>query len=217
MSWVSKGLKKLGGAVTKAASFVPGPIGLIGSAANAAINKKPIVSSVAGDLGRNSKIAATLLPLALTGGAAGASGVAGAVSAATGGIPKINPLQVRDMTPSVESLVSGVSSPSATMGSSSSGKSGSMFGLNLSDLLQLGSGALSAYGGYQAGKKQDKAMARQQQLSDQAMQFAMGQYNERAPYRKLGADLALNQTPEDVSGLFQTSNPFANRYRKLGA
>lgn len=67
---IGKGLKKVGKAATKVASFVPGPVGLAASAGNAALEGKPVLKSVAGDLGRNSKVAGTLLPLALSGGAA---------------------------------------------------------------------------------------------------------------------------------------------------
>mgnify|MGYP000090073079 FL=1 len=91
---IGKGLKKVGGAVTKVASFVPGPVGLLGSTANAAIEHKPIVSSVIGDQVRNSKVGAALLPLAMSGGAAapllggaaGAAGAAGTAGAAGGAL-----------------------------------------------------------------------------------------------------------------------------------
>lgn len=76
MSWLSKGLKAIGGGVSKVASFAGGPLGLTASVTNAAINKKPIGQAVLGDMTRNSKIGAQLLPLALTGGASGALGAA---------------------------------------------------------------------------------------------------------------------------------------------
>ena len=127
---IGKALKKLGGAVTKVASFVPGPIGLIGSAGNAAINKKPIVSSVVGDQVRNSKAAAALLPLALTGGAAGALG-AGALGGAASG--------------------------AAGAAGAAGGAGGFLGGLGgLSGVVDLGLGGLSAYQGYKAQQKADK-------------------------------------------------------------
>lgn len=64
--------------LTKVASFVPGLGGMAASAGNAALNNKPILKSVGGDLTRNSKAAAAILPLAMSGGAAaGAAGAGG--------------------------------------------------------------------------------------------------------------------------------------------
>jgi len=89
MSWL-KGLKKVGGGLAKLASFAPGPVGLAGSALSAGLNGRPVLKSVGSDLTRNSKGAAALLPLAMTGGAAGglmagAGGAAGAAGGAAAG------------------------------------------------------------------------------------------------------------------------------------
>lgn len=72
---LGKGIKNVGKGLTKVASFSPVG-GIFSSAANAALEGKDIGKSVIGDLGRNAKIGATLLPIAMSGGAA--AGVAGA-------------------------------------------------------------------------------------------------------------------------------------------
>jgi hypothetical protein len=145
---ISKGLKKVGGAVTKVASFVPGPIGLAGSAANAAINHKPIASSVGGDLMRNAKGAAALLPIAASGGAA-----AGALGGAGGGLS-----------------LSSLGSLGSLGGAGGALKTVGQFALNNPDLIL---GGLSAAEGMDAARKEDryrgKALAAaEQQYADAA-------------------------------------------------
>lgn len=76
--------KKLGKGLTKVASFTPGIGGIVASGANAALEGRPIGKSIIGNMGRNSNIAAQLLPLAMSGGAAGAGG-GGFLSSLSGG------------------------------------------------------------------------------------------------------------------------------------
>lgn len=80
---IGKALKGLGKGLTKVASFAPGPIGMVGSGAGALIEGKNPIKAIGNDLVRNSKIGATLLPIALTGGAA--AGAMGGAGAAGGG------------------------------------------------------------------------------------------------------------------------------------
>lgn len=265
MSWVSKGLKKLGKGVSKVGKQVgkawekvddfalpaigfalggPGGAALGAAAArgigdgkfNAGETLKAGVKGYAlGSAGKaaglvggqglktfgSSAVNAISNPVATGSKLLGAGG-----SKAAGGVPNIEPLSVRSMTPSVEAAGGMVSRAASAGGgvanAASAGANPSIMGTisnavgGVPGALELGGGLMSAYGGYKAGQQQDKAMAQQQKLSDQAMQFAVNQYNERSPYRKLGVDMAMNQTPEDLSGLFQTSSPFANRYRKVG-
>lgn len=136
MSWLSSGLKKIGGGISKVASFVPGPVGTIGSLANAAIEKKPILKSLVGDMGRNSQIAATILPIALSGGAAaGALGAGGAAGGAAG------------------AAAGGASTASKILG-------------GLKAIAPIGLSGLSAYEGYQNDKKAQKLSDKQLALAE---------------------------------------------------
>lgn len=134
---IGKALKRVGKAVGKVASFAPGPIGMMGSAVSAAASGKPIGKSILGDMTRNSKVAATLLPVAMTGGAAaGALGAGGgALGGAAAGGGKLAML----------------------------GKLGG-FAMDNADLLL---GGLAGYQGYQADKKADKLRQQQMDLAMQ--------------------------------------------------
>lgn len=88
-------------------------------------------------------------------------------------------------------------------------------GLGWGDVAQLGTAAMGAYGGYQAGKQQDAMAKRAMGMQDKALQFAEQDWQDRARFRKLGGDMMMDQMPEDVAGLYATSNPMARRYRGL--
>lgn len=83
---IGKALKGLGKGALKVASFAPGPIGMTASGVGALTRGDNPLKAIGGDMMRNSKLSATLLPLAMTGGAAaGAMGGAGAAGAGGGG------------------------------------------------------------------------------------------------------------------------------------
>lgn len=197
MSW----LKKLGKGISKAASFVPGPIGIAGSAGNALLNNKNVGKALVGDMARNSKFAAAALPVAMTAGAAvpalGSAMGTGALGA-TGAAAKL----------------SGV----AGGGGGAIGKAAgglSKLGIGAGDLIDLGLAGFSAYQGRKADKRAERADQQALAMQQQALKFAQDQYAERAPFRKLGTSMALDQQPEDVSALFASSNPFARRRRTV--
>lgn len=53
---------------------------------------------------------------------------------------------------------------------------------------------------------------RAQKLNDEQLQLARQSYGERAPLRTLGRDLMLDQTPPDLSHIYaNSSNPFSRR------
>lgn len=227
MSWVSKQLKSVGKVAKKAGKAIgkgweaiddvalPAVGFALGGPAGAAAGAA--AARAIGDGKFNAK--ATLMAgakgaaMGAMGSAAGLTGGAGLKALGSSALKAAaNPLTTAGSV--LKSQVPGMGGGAAGGAAGGGILGGGGFGLG--DALQLGSGALSAFGGYKAGQQQEAAMKRAQGLQDRALQFADQQYNERAPYRKLGMEMALNQTPEDVSSLFATSNPFAARYRKLG-
>ena len=180
---LGKALKKVGKTVSKAASFVPGsPIGLVGSASNAALSGKNVGQSVVSDLSRNAKGAATLLPIALSGGMGAAPALSAGGAAAGGG-----------------AAAAGGGGGFDLMGTLS--KIGG-FARDNSDLLLAGGAAIAGLDQQRKGDRYDaKALAEAERLAA-----------ELAPLRTMGIDQLRNPGRINLSGrLPQSSNPFARR------
>lgn len=205
MGWLKKvlnGVKKVAAPAIGFALGGPAGAAAAGALAGAIGNGKPKLSNIAGGA------ASGLAGGALLGGAGvvGSQGIGTAVNSAKElGLRKLG-----------TNLVSGaVRSQIPGAGAQTSQSPGGGFGWQ--DAIGLGSAAMAGYGGYQAGRQQDAAMQRGNALQDRAIQFAEGDWADRAPMRKLGQSMMLDQAPEEVSGIYATSNPMARRYRKLGA
>lgn len=217
MSWLSQGLKKVGGVAKKIAPVV-GLIPGVGTVAGAAIGG--LGSLASGDsLGEALKSAAigglsgyggsTLLGgKGILGIGSGLKKVGGALG--IGGGPKLSgsPGDLIGMA-SPGGGVPGISP--AGLGGGGGGILGSLGGILGGGLKKiggvdglLGAGALG-YGAYQQKQAGD--------MREKALKLLSDDYASRAPLRKAGLSGMLNETPPDLSATFSPAmqNPFARR------
>lgn len=215
MSWLSKGLKKVGKVAKKGLKavgkgweaiddYVAPAVGFaLGGPAGAAAGSALARATGNGKLDLKQTALAGLKGYA-GGQLAGAVGLSGgqglktlgssAISAATNPVATAGSV-LKSQVPGVAGAAAG-GAPAA----------GGMGGLQkLGSLAQPIMGGLAMYEGYKTDKEADKL--RKKQLA-----MAEGSYNERAPMRTLGRDLMLNQTPPDLSYIYaNSSNPFSKR------
>lgn len=93
------------------------------------------------------------------------------------------------------------------LGAGGGAGAGGLFGSGLS-LLDAGLGVASGIAGYDASRKQGR-------LQDKALKSAEAAYLERAPLRKLGLEMMLNQQAPDLTTDFANpSNPFARPLKR---
>lgn len=243
MSWLSKGLKKVGKAVKKGAKAVGkgwekiddfalpaigfalgGPAGAaLGSAAARGIGdgkfnaKETLLAGAKGYAGGQLAGAAGLKggqglkilgssarqsianPIASGKGVLGMGG--GAPAAGQGAVPNLS--IGADFAPSVTSATNATAAAGAAGGGRLDGlkKVGGFAMKNAQPIL----GGLAAYEGYKSDKRAD-------QLNKQQLDMAMQNWSERAPLRKIGRDLMLDQSQPDLSYIYaNSSNPFSRR------
>lgn len=198
MSWLSKGLKKVGGLAEKAAPVV-GLIPGVGTLAGGAIGGLGALAhgdGLRGALKYGAMGAASGLAGSKLLGGKGILGVPGALKKVigSGGHPEVVGLGP-----------GGVPMINQTAGKSGLGGLGGIAGLLGSGFKKiggvdglLGAGALG-YGAYQQKQAGD--------YRNKALKMIEQDYASREPLRKMGLAGMLNETPPDLSGVFQSQNP----------
>ena len=239
MSWLSKGLKKVGKTVKKVGKGVgkawekiddialPAVGFALGGPAGAALGAA--AARGIGDGKFDAK--ATLM--------AGAKGYAGGQVAGMAGLKGGQGLKV--LGSSAKNLVT---NPTSILSGGRQAASGAVPNLNIgadftptvSSAINTAAPAAQGAGGWMGGLKKVGDIAsgvqkiaqpvmgglamyegykndkKSEDLMKQQLQMAQQSYGERAPLRTLGRDLMLNQTPPDLSYIYaNSSNPFSRR------
>lgn len=224
MSWLSKGLKKVGKGVKKVAKgagkvwekiddvALPAIGFALGGPAGAALGSAAARGIGDGKFNLGATVGAGVKGYALggLGQAAGLQGGQGIGSLLNSGKAALaNPIS----TASRAMGMGGASATPAAVQGASAAANPSFMGTMGEGLKKLGGyamknpdlilGGLAGVQGYQADKKADA-------LRKQQMQLAMQNWNDTAGLRKMGQGMMLDQTREDLAPLYRNrSNPFS--------